>query len=67
MHYNLRSAGVAQLVEQHIRNVWVNGSIPFIGSIKSIGYVTNGRAYLKMLQFRCTSKKTSATLAGNQA
>ena len=31
-------AGVAQSVEQHIRNVWVSGSIPLTGSNKSIGY-----------------------------
>ncbi len=26
-------ADVAQLVEQHIRNVWVGGSSPFLGTI----------------------------------
>lgn len=26
-------AGIAQLVEQHIRNVWVGGSNPFSGTI----------------------------------
>ena len=36
--YNDTVAGVAQSVEQHIRNVWVGGSIPPIGLIKSIGY-----------------------------
>ena len=31
--YNAPVAGVAQSVEQHIRNVWVGGSIPPIGFI----------------------------------
>jgi hypothetical protein len=51
MHYNLRSAGVAQLVEQHIRNVWVNGSIPFIGSIKSISYAIMPCLALRFVPF----------------
>ncbi len=29
----VRFAGVAQLVEQRIRNAWVGGSIPFSGTI----------------------------------
>lgn len=31
----LDSAGVAQLVEQRIRNAWVGGSSPFTGTISS--------------------------------
>jgi hypothetical protein len=29
---NIKYAEVAQLVEQHIRNVWVVGSIPIFGT-----------------------------------
>ncbi len=44
-------AGVAQSVEQHIRNVWVGGSIPPIGLIKSIGYKIIKTVFMFLPQF----------------
>ena len=32
--FSVRSANVAQLVEQRIRNAWVAGSSPAVGSMK---------------------------------
>jgi hypothetical protein len=54
----LSVAGVAQSVEQHIRNVWVGGSIPPIGLIKSMYYDLTLATYLKFSQFCPISKKT---------
>ena len=51
-------AGVAQSVEQHIRNVWVGGSIPPIGLIKSIGYKNIETVFMFLSQFRPIPKKT---------
>lgn len=39
LSYHIVSADVAQLVEQHIRNVWVGGSSPFIGTTNRIKYM----------------------------
>ena len=44
--YNVSVAGVAQLVEQHIRNVWVGGSIPPIGLIKPMSYKNNKGGFI---------------------
>lgn len=56
--YNIFIAGVAQSVEQHIRNVWVGGSIPPIGLIKSIGYKTIKTIFMFLSQLCPILKKT---------
>ncbi len=58
-------AGVAQSVEQHIRNVWVGGSIPPIGLIKSIGYKTIKTVFMFLSQFCPIPKKTPTTNRNN--
>ena len=55
--FSVGSANVAQLVEQRIRNAWVAGSSPAVGSIESAGQSLTRLAFLFLLTRLALPKK----------